>query len=153
MWFTTKHLMRYRIMHGHQWGYSPHWRIAPRIPTKSLFIVSYTLIYFFHVILCSRHTNPMKTLIDGPFPRFRQCHQGRPGIMTSPLNNVGWSSLASHKRAVLGIVKSYSTSVLARANWCNIYIHLWITTVNIDVPLLGFHGVICKMYLIKLIIS
>ena len=54
-----------------------------------------------------------------------------------------------------GIVTSYSSIVLARANWCKCDLYQWITTVNINFSPPGIHGLTCKkkkssMWLLKL---
>ena len=43
-----------------------------------------------------------------------------------------------------GIVTSYSSIVLARANWRKGDLHRWISTVNIDFSPPGIHGLACK---------
>ena len=43
-----------------------------------------------------------------------------------------------------GIVMSYSSIVLARANWRKSDLHYWITTVNINFSPPGIHGLECK---------
>ena len=43
-----------------------------------------------------------------------------------------------------GIVTSYSSIVLARANWRKCDLHKWITTVNIDFSPPGIHSLACK---------
>ena len=43
-----------------------------------------------------------------------------------------------------GIVTSYSSIVLARANWRKGDLHKWITIVNIDFSPSGIHGLVCK---------
>ena len=57
-------------------------------------------------------------------------------IMTSPqlICDVTWTST----------VMSYSSIVLARANWLEGDLHKWITTVNIDFSPPGIHGLACK---------
>ena len=47
---------------------------------------------------------------------------------------------------VTGIVTSYSSIVLARTNWRQGDLHLWITTVNIDFSPPGIHGLGCKKW-------
>ena len=46
-----------------------------------------------------------------------------------------------------GIVTSYSSIVLARANWRKGDLHQWITTVNINFSPPSIHGLACKKYL------
>ena len=43
-----------------------------------------------------------------------------------------------------GIVMSYSSIVLARANWCKGDLHCWIKTVTVDFSLPGIHDLACK---------
>ena len=45
---------------------------------------------------------------------------------------------------VTGIVTSYLSIVLARADWRKCNLHQWITTVNIDFSPPGIHGLACK---------
>ena len=51
-----------------------------------------------------------------------------------------------HRTRDTSIVTSYSSIVLARANWCEGDLHKWITIVNIDFSPPGFHGFACKNY-------
>ena len=62
-------------------------------------------------------------------------------IVTSPqlICDVTWTRDFS-------IVTSYSSIVLARANWHKGNLHLSIITVNIDFSSPGIHGVACKKY-------
>ena len=48
---------------------------------------------------------------------------------------------------------SYSSIVLARANWCKGDLHQWITAVNIDISPPGIHGLACKKLIYLLQVS
>ena len=63
-------------------------------------------------------------------------------IVTSPqlICDVPWM-------CVTGIVTSYSSFVLARANWRKGDLHQWLTTVNIDYSTPGIHGLAYKKLL------
>ena len=61
------------------------------------------------------------------------------GIVTSPQSNlwrVTWTRGTD-------IMTSYLLIVLAGANWRKGYLHLWVTTVNIDFPPSCIHGLEC----------
>ena len=45
---------------------------------------------------------------------------------------------------VTGIVTSFLSIALSRANWCKGDLHWWITTVNIDFSTRCIHGLACK---------
>ena len=96
-----------------------------------------------NAILCPEHTFPLKTITDR---WFRHCIVATDGpfwlcIVTSP-------QLICDVRRTWGtcmcIVTSYSSIVLARANWRKGDLHTWITTVNFDFLPPGIHGLACK---------
>ena len=104
---------------GHEWCDLPmiftsenHCQIASRVTQKSLYTVTNVLFYFLHVIACPQNTFFLKTIIDRSF---HICRQGRSfwlGIETSP------QLICDVKRTRnTSIVTSYSSIVLARANW------------------------------------
>ena len=70
---------------------------------------------------------------------FATAAKDRPSIVTSPnLIYDVWRTWGT------GIVTSYSSIFLARANWCKGNLHQWITTENIDFSQPGNHGLACK---------
>ena len=61
----------------HEW-LSHEWKSLPNRLTsdkKSLFTVTNVLFYFLHAILCHKHTNPLRNIIERSF---RYCCQGWP---------------------------------------------------------------------------
>ena len=87
------------------------------IDKKSLFTVTNVLFYFLHAILCHEHANPLKTIIE----RFAIVAKG--GIF--------WLSIVTSPQLICdvtrtretGIVTSYSSIVIARANWRKCDLH------------------------------
>ena len=79
---------------------------------KSLFTVTNVSFYFLHAILCHEPTNPLRLIIERSF---RHCCQGGlfwPSIVTSP------QLICDVMRTRnTGIVMSYLSIVIARANW------------------------------------
>ena len=87
-------------------------RIASRVTKKSLFTVTNVLFYFLHAILCHEHTNPRRTTIERSF---RHCCQGRPFSDRAKTSPQLICDVMRTRNA--GIVTSYLSIVIARANW------------------------------------
>ena len=101
---------------------------------NSLFTVTNALFYFLHAILCPEHTIPQKTISIAHFAIVARDDLFWLSIVTSP----GLICGVTRPRGT-GTVASYSSIVLARANW-----RKGITTVNIDFSPPGIHGLACK---------
>ena len=112
-----------------------HWQIASWVIQKSLFTVTNVLFHFLYAILCPEHTILLTTIIDRSFRKGRFWLR----IVTSPK----WLCDVTRTRDT-SIVTSYSSIVLARANWRKGDLHWWITTVNIDFSSPDIHGLACK---------
>ena len=109
---------------GHEWGDLPmiftsdevtsdnHWQITSRVTKKSLFTITNVLFYFLHAILYLEHTVPLKKTSIAHFAIV-----ARDGLFW--LNIVTSSQLICDVKRTrgTGIVTSYSSIVLARANW------------------------------------
>ena len=124
---------------SHEWGNFPitftseevmsenHWQIASRVTQKSLFMATNVLFYFLHDILCPEHTISLKQLLIADFAIVAEDGLFWISIVTSPqlICDVTrtWGA---------GIVTSYLSIVLARANWREGDLHKWITVMNID---------------------
>ena len=124
---------------SHEWGNFPitftseevmsenHWQIASRVTQKSLFMATNVLFYFLHDILCPEHTISLKQLLIADFAIVAEDGLFWISIVTSPqlICDVTrtWGA---------GIVISYLSIVLARANWREGDLHKWITVMNID---------------------
>ena len=95
----------------HEWR-SHEWKSLPNRLTsdkKSLFTVTNVLFYFLHAILCHEHTNPQSSA------RFAIVAKGGlfwPSIVTSP--QLICDAMRTRNS---GIVTSYLSIVIARANW------------------------------------
>ena len=136
---------------SHEWGDFPitfkseevmsenHWQIASRVTQKSLFMATNVIFYFLHAILCPEHTISLKQLLIAGFAIVAKDGLFWLGIVTSPqlICDVTrtWGA---------GIVTSYSSIVLARANWGKGDLHKWITAVNIDFLPPSIHSLVCK---------
>ena len=111
-----------------------------QVTQKSLFMVKNVSFYFVRAILCPEHTIPLKTTIDCWF-RLVVTKDGLFwfSTVTSP-------QLVCHimRKLGTGIVTSYSSIVLAHANWSKSNLHKWITTININFSPPGIHGLVCK---------
>ena len=108
---------------GHEWNDLPIiftsdevtienlWQIASRVTQQSLLMVTNELSYFSHAILCTKHNIPLKQLLVADFAIVGKDGLFWPSIVTSPqlICDVTrtWGT---------GIVTSYSSIVLARAN-------------------------------------
>ena len=65
--------------------------------------------------------------------------------------DLSWSSIVTSPQLICdvmrtrntGIVTSYFSIVIARANWHKGDLHWWITAVNIDISPPGIHGLAC----------
>ena len=109
-------------------------------PKKSLLTVTNALFHFLHAILC---------------PWMHNFAGNNYWLSIPPLSlRTEFSDLAlwrhhiwyvtSRERGLLGIVTSYSSTVLTRANWLKGDLHQWIATVNINFSPSGIHGLGCK---------
>ena len=135
----------------HQWGDSAkmfmsdevnEWKSVPIRPTSDNKISfhghQYIVLFLTRYFMPDRAHKPTKTLIDCSFCHLRR---GRPfGTL--------WRQHSSICNVTLtcgtGIVTSYSSIVLARANWRKGDLHWWITTLNINFSPPGFHGLAWK---------
>ena len=124
---------------GHEWGDLPitftseevtsenHWQITSRVTQKSLFMATNVLFYFLHDILCPEHTISLNQSLIADFAIVAEDGLFWISIVTSPqlICDVTrtWGA---------GIVTSYLSIVLARANWREGDLHKWITVMNID---------------------
>ena len=101
--------------------------------------VNECIILFLTRYLCSEHIIPLKQLSIADFANVDQDGLFRLSIVTSPLLicdvTQTWCT---------GIVTSYSSIVLARANWCKADLNWWITIFNIEFSLPSIHGLACK---------
>ena len=109
---------------GHEWGDLPtiftsdevtsenHWQIASRVTQKSLFMVTDVLFYFLHAIWCPEHPIPLKQLSIADFAIVAKDGLFWFSIVTSPQLICDVTRMYD-----TGIVTSYSSIVLARANW------------------------------------
>ena len=70
------------------------------------------LPYFLHVILCEEHTDPLRTIIERLFPLVAKGSLFGFSIVTS----LQWICDVTRMRDT-GIVTSYSSNVIACANW------------------------------------
>ena len=116
-----------------------HWQIASRVTQKSLFTVTNVSLYFLHAILFPEHTIPLKTNHRSLISQLSQEWYFWLSIVTSPqlICDVTrtWGT---------GIVASYLSIVLERANWRKGDFHQWITPVTIDFSPPGIHDFACK---------
>ena len=89
-----------------------HWQITSRVTKLSLFTVTNVLFYFLHAILCPEHTVSLEQLSIVHFAIVAKEGLFSLIIVTSPqfICDVTRTRDSS-------IVTSYSSIVLARANW------------------------------------
>ena len=95
-----------------------HWQIASWVTQKSLFTVTNVLFYFLHVIQCPEQTIPLKQWQIAHFAIVAKDGLFWFGTVMSQqlICDVTWAWGT-------GIVTSYSSIVLARANWCKGNLH------------------------------
>ena len=88
------------------------WQIASRVTQKSLFTETNVLFYFLHAILCPEHSIPLKQSSIAHFAIVAKDRIFWLSIGTSPrlICDVKWTQST-------GIVTSYLSIVLTRANW------------------------------------
>ena len=106
---------------------------------KSLFTVTNVLFYFLHAILCPWTHNSFKKISIAD-------------LAIVAKDDLFWFSIVTSLQLICdvtrmraaGIVTSYLSIVLARANMRKGDLHKWITTVNIDFSPPGIHGLACK---------
>ena len=114
------------------------WQITSRVTKKSLFTVTNVLFYFLHAIC----------ILNTSF-RYKQSSIAHFAIVAR--DGLFWLNIVTSSQLICdvtrtrgtGIVTSYSSIVLARANWHKGDLHQWITTVNIDISPPGIHGLAC----------
>ena len=116
-----------------------HWQIASRVTQKSLSTVTNVLFYFLHAIYVLN-------------TKFRQKQLSITDFAIVAKDGLFWLNIVTSPQLICdvtrtwgtGIVTSYSSIVLARANWHKGELHLWKTTVNIDFSSPSIHGLVCK---------
>ena len=104
-----------------------HWEIASRVTQKSLFTATNILFYFLHAIL---YPERMMSLKQWPIAY----------LFIVAKDGVFWLSIAKSPQLICdvrrtigtSIMRSYSSIVLARANWRKGDLRKWTTTANID---------------------
>ena len=88
---------------------------SPHEWQKTVSILTHILFYFLHAILCPATVHTFaKTITDCSFRHF---YQG-PSFLTWNCDVTTVQSVKSRERDVLALWPSYSSIVLARANWC-----------------------------------
>ena len=89
-----------------------HCRIASHVTKQSLFTVTNVLSYFLHAILCPEQTALLETIINPWLHNYNLALWHHHSLICDITRTWGTS-----------IVMSYSSIVLARANWCKCDLH------------------------------